>query len=442
MSAVTAENQDTRKQSPADWRFYLATWAETLKAGKLKAAIPSPEDLGFSIQRIHQSHWHYEKYQARNGIVAAAALIVAACFAISLASMFAAPLKGAPILPIYAHMPFVQLAVHVAVILAAISIAWFCGKNALSIRTYLAKHPEIAAVWEFCDEWSALASQYNQQIQIMAFQKALKEERLRQQRAAQQELENGRGAFVRELHYLTEARLKRIEAHPPEPIDNPQQVSEILKGIDKQILGTFFKLPADGLELFFQQYEERFGRTSAKFARLAFPGWKSGEFEINGVLAERIVSLAHSFMDSAARFDLIRQLRHQYRTREEIDITCNRSNLRERLYPALERIISHSQTTRLPDQILDRIGWLESEDTLATHKILEALEIEEARIALAYIEDELEVIDQIANSRIQFSFSERVHKFVLPQGTVTVTIVGGFETFLQTLHGMVSSRNE
>ncbi len=223
--------------------------------------------------------------------------------------------------------------------------------------------------------------------------------------------------------------------HALRHIEERQALSAFLGGIDKDVEELFLNLPQVQLESIFSRYGQDHGTSALSYARKTFPRWKSGEVQMSGSIAGRLLNLVPSVLDTSTRFDLVKKLRAAYFVKAHRYVTCEPQECRTSVALAVADLLSASDQCQLPENAVSTIRWLADGDVIVAQRLLVAAEQDEATARLRFLEAEFERIDFLLKS-IQAS-KHVTHTIDLPQGTVTVSIVISEQGFWSWLRGLL-----
>jgi len=198
------------------------------------------------------------------------------------------------------------------------------------------------------------------------------------------------------------------------------QLSAAVGGIDKDIERIFLNLPTHKLESVFMRYGREHGSSALSYARNTYPSWKSGAVRMSGMVAQRILNLVPTVLDSDIRFDLVKKVRDAHRTKVNKHVRCEPHEWRTKVAPEVGELLASSSRFQLPASAVSRIRWLADGDSQAAQRLLAAAEEEEAIARLRHLELEFRRIDTLIQSvQGQKTIS---HTIELPQGTIHVSI--------------------
>lgn len=198
------------------------------------------------------------------------------------------------------------------------------------------------------------------------------------------------------------------------------QLSAISGGIDKDIERIFLSLPSHKLESVLTRYGREHGSSALSYARNTYHKWKSGSVQMSGKVAERLLNLVPTVLDSNSRFELVKKLREAHRQKINRHVQCEPHEWRTKVAPEIAQLLASSSEFKLPESALSRIRWLTDGDSQAAQSLLAAAEEEEAVARLRHLEMEFQRIDSLIQS-VEGKTTVN-HLIDLPQGTVSVRI--------------------
>ena len=198
------------------------------------------------------------------------------------------------------------------------------------------------------------------------------------------------------------------------------EISVVSGGIDSDIKRIFLSLPPFKLETLFRKYRLEHGASAESYARKAYPNWQSGNVQMSGMVAERLLNLVPLVIDSGTKFELVRKIRDAYNKSDNRRIHCLPESWRAEVTPIINELVAKSSAFQLPPYVVLRIRWLADGDTAAAQKILTAIEEEEAATRIRYLDAEFRRIEVLLGS-IQGK-KEILHEIVLPQGKISIHI--------------------
>ena len=216
-------------------------------------------------------------------------------------------------------------------------------------------------------------------------------------------------------------------------VSQRQQLSSLFAGIDKDIQKLFFSLDQKSVSTLLRKYGALYGDPAEKYARKTYAKWKSGETKLSGQTAQRLLNLIPPFLPADARYDLVKKLRKHHLRTKPITIMTSRSNWRDDVIPAFERLLKVSDQFVIPDSLISKAAWLADGDIDNANRMLAAIELDEAKIRAHYLAREFQQIESlVANCNHRQAIQ---HVIELPQGTITVCIQEEKQSFIERLLG-------
>ncbi len=216
-------------------------------------------------------------------------------------------------------------------------------------------------------------------------------------------------------------------------VSQRQQLTNMFAGIDKDIQKIFFALNAQSLDTLFRKYGQLHGKSAEKYARKTFANWESGQTELSGQTAERLLNLIPPYLPQNIKYELIKKLRNHYLQKQQRHISTTHKNWKDDVIPAVNELINVSSDFKLPDTLIQRAAWLSNGDVDAANRILASLELEEAKVRANYLGVEFKRIQSLVD-HIPHTQSIR-HSIELPQGNINVVIEQEKQTFMQSIFG-------
>lgn len=214
-------------------------------------------------------------------------------------------------------------------------------------------------------------------------------------------------------------------------VSQRQQLTNMFAGIDKDIQKIFFALNAQSIDTLFTKYGQLHGKNAEKYARKTFPNWKSGQTELSGQTAERLLNLIPPYLPQNIKYELIKKLRNHYLKKQSRHISTTHENWKVDVIPAVNELIKVSSDFKLPDTLIQRAAWLANGDVDAANRILASLELEEAKVRANYLEVEFKRIQSLVE-HTPHTQSIR-HSIELPQGNINVVIGQEKQTVMQRI---------
>jgi hypothetical protein len=212
-----------------------------------------------------------------------------------------------------------------------------------------------------------------------------------------------------------------------------QSLSRLMGGIDKDVEEIFFQLPPYKLSELLQEYGREFGEKAESYARETYPLWKHKRVKMSGLVAERLLNLIPSRLDSHQRFDLIKKLRSAHIKKQNLSICCQINAWENPLVEKLNSLLHDARIFAFPESVVNCAKWISCGDAIAAQKLLKAAEEEEALIYASFIKNEINQIKLLAENTNNIS---TIYKRIeIPQGIISLTIEPPKKTFVQWLFG-------
>lgn len=199
----------------------------------------------------------------------------------------------------------------------------------------------------------------------------------------------------------------------------------------QDILKDFFSLSKSNLESLFSRYEEEYGANAAKYARAAYPKWKSGATKTSGQTIERLVNLVPRYLSTTRRLELLNKVvdyndrkrggKKDYRIR--INVKSPAEGLRL-LTEALDELAPQDILATIPKEVFSVAEWLYDDDITAFRGLIAQSRSTEYSISRTNAENTVRTINQtIANSRSdENTFTDANYSVSFPTGNLSVTV--------------------
>lgn len=203
---------------------------------------------------------------------------------------------------------------------------------------------------------------------------------------------------------------------------NRSRLSSVLGGVEDDVWKIFLALKPYALEGFFKKFEKAHGKNSATYARGAYCQWQAGVKEPSAETLSRIVELLPPFLSDSQRYTLIKKLRNYcYSSQKEtLYLNTTPEKWNEELRPLIKKQFEAGAAFELPGNVMAKASWLSQGGSQSVMSILKAIDVEEARLRLAFIEEEFHRITVLLEHVKNLEPVQ--HKIILPQGDVQVTI--------------------
>ena len=203
---------------------------------------------------------------------------------------------------------------------------------------------------------------------------------------------------------------------------NRSRLASVLGGIEDDVWKIFLALPSYAREGFFRRFEKVHGKAKTTYARGAYREWQDGVKAPSAETLSRIVELLPPSLSDDQRFKLIKKLRnyHYGREKETLKLLTTPEQWREELLPLIKKQLDAGAEFELPAEVMAKASWLSQGGSQSVIAILKAIDAEEAKLRLGFIEDEFHRIAMLLEHVKNLEPVE--HKIILPQGDIQVTI--------------------
>jgi hypothetical protein len=186
-----------------------------------------------------------------------------------------------------------------------------------------------------------------------------------------------------------------------------KRLGPIVGDIEKR----FFALECGQLDEMLKRYGQRHGAKAESYARDTFQKWKSGERQMAGQTAQRLLDLMPRYLSTGERFEIVERLckHHAPVTRHEVIIdSYNPSGGLDRLKRVITDIINVPALKYLPEHVIEDVQWLNEEDVSAARQMLSIIDKKINDIRLVYAKDEIIRLSKILQENRNISGSHRI----------------------------------
>lgn len=190
-------------------------------------------------------------------------------------------------------------------------------------------------------------------------------------------------------------------------------------GFDKDILDEFYTLTPRQLSSLFANYERKYGRSAALYARKTYPGWKSGSTRPSAKTVERLLESLPEVLGFEAKCELLRKLRVRQRKPESHSLKVSTADWQEVVVPLVKRLILKAHSASLPTSVEQRLSWLSNNDAKAAQALLARSEVYEGALAVSLLKHEFSAIESALSVLTR---SKVKHTITLPYGNINLTI--------------------
>lgn len=176
------------------------------------------------------------------------------------------------------------------------------------------------------------------------------------------------------------------------------------------------------LENLFQLYAQEFGPSAARYARMTYAKWRSGEVRPNKQTFNRLLVHLPEVMSFDLKCEVLRRLRQEYCSQDNYSLTLDPRNWRDTLTPLVESLIRKSYSAQLPQHVEERLRWLSANDMQIASAVLVESQAQESKNAMQLLEQEFKNLEELLSATK--GRSEITHIVKLPLGTITLKIRG------------------
>jgi hypothetical protein len=196
-------------------------------------------------------------------------------------------------------------------------------------------------------------------------------------------------------------------------------LSATFSGFDQDILKALYSLDSRQLTSLIRSYREKYGSSSASYARKTYPNWKQGITQPSAKTIGRLLESLPEVLGFDAKCELIRKLRERHRRPETLSMKVTTSDWQEAVVPAAKRIILKARTSTLPTEVENKLTWLTANDAQAAQALLAHTEAYEGALAVSMLKHEFSSIEAVLSS----TRARKVkHTIRLPHGNINLTI--------------------
>jgi hypothetical protein len=198
-----------------------------------------------------------------------------------------------------------------------------------------------------------------------------------------------------------------------------EQLTATFAGFDQDILDEFYKLTPRQLSSLFGNYERKYGRSAASYARKTYPGWKSGGTRPSAKTVGRLLESLPEVLGFEAKCELLRKLRVRHRKPESHILKVSTADWQESVVPLVKRLILKAHSASLPASVEQRLTWLSNNDAKAAQALLARSEVYEGALSVSLLKHEFSAIESalsvLTRSRVK-------HTITLPYGNIHLNI--------------------
>ena len=189
---------------------------------------------------------------------------------------------------------------------------------------------------------------------------------------------------------------------------------------NKEIIKVLLGLDDEKLDELLELYKQEFGNGAARYARKTYRKWESGKVKPISQTYERFLVHLPKVMDFDLKCEVLRHLMEEYCAKDNYDLTIYTDDWEKTLEPLVQKLVEKPYNANLPKQIEDKLVWLADDDTQIAEDILKKSQVEEGKIAVSMLREEIGNIEHLlenTNDR-----SKVTHRLKFPYGTINLEI--------------------
>ena len=173
-----------------------------------------------------------------------------------------------------------------------------------------------------------------------------------------------------------------------------ERLGPIVGDIEKR----FFALEDDLLDEMLKRYGQRHGTEAESYARDTFQKWKSGERQMAGQTAQRLLDLMPRYLTTGERFDIVERLCKHHAPIANYNVEIDRydsSDGLDRLENIITEITNVPPFKYLPEHVIEDVQWLNDNDVSAARHMLSIVDKKINEVRRAYAKREVIQLNKI-----------------------------------------------
>lgn len=213
-----------------------------------------------------------------------------------------------------------------------------------------------------------------------------------------------------------------------------QELTRLFGAAVGAIRGAFLMLDEEAVDELLTDYGEIHGEAAERYARKAYPKWRSGETGLSGQTMERLVALVPPYLSPVQRFEIMRAVVEKHRPGAPyLSIHVDPKKPEEgfaKIDASLDRMRKEDSLAHVPENVLSAATWLCDNDMTAARALLAASEGKENETLRANAIREIELLKRtIRTGQVQrASYSVR-----MPAGNLSVSVHKTSSCFVATV---------
>ncbi|GAB7549932.1 CFI-box-CTERM domain-containing protein [Cupriavidus sp. 8B] len=157
-----------------------------------------------------------------------------------------------------------------------------------------------------------------------------------------------------------------------------QELARLFGAAVGSIRGAFLTLDEEAVDELLFDYGEIHGDAAERYARKAYPKWRSGETGLSGQTMERLVSLVPPYLSPEQRFEIMRAVVEKHRPGTPyLSVHVDPKKPEEgfaKIDAALDAMRKEDLLAHVPENVLSAANWLCDNDMTAARALLAASE--------------------------------------------------------------------
>ncbi|MEZ5346884.1 MAG: hypothetical protein R2681_15160 [Pyrinomonadaceae bacterium] len=192
------------------------------------------------------------------------------------------------------------------------------------------------------------------------------------------------------------------------------------KPVHEELMRVLMGLDEQSLEELLILYKNEFGSGPARYARKTYKKWEKGKVRPIRQTFERFLVHLPKVMSFDLKCEVLRHLMEEYGTEDTYDLTVYTDDWEKTLEPLVRKLIDKPYNAVLPKQIEDSLNWLADDETKVAEMILKRSHVEEAKIAVSMLREEVSNIERLMETAK--GRSKVFHQLKFPYGTINLSI--------------------
>lgn len=187
-----------------------------------------------------------------------------------------------------------------------------------------------------------------------------------------------------------------------------------------KLMSVLLRLDKTAINELLSLYKAEFGNGPARYARLTYRKWKTGEVQANAQTFDRFLVHLPKVMSFELKCEILRHYMEEYAAKDHHELNVTTTDWEEKLTPLVTQVIEKAFTAQLPQQVEKQLKWLVDGDMKSAQQVLKASQAEEGRIMVSMLKEEFIQFEKILDNR---HLRPKVsHELKFPYGTIKINI--------------------